>query len=771
MRQSREELDALLQNVKAGVVVHAPDTSIITANQEASRLLGLSLEQMQGRKAVDPGWRFLREDGSQLPPEEYPVNLALSSRKSIANQLGGIRRPDRDAIIWVLVNANVLLDESGDIAKVITSFVDITERRKYQQDLIRERDLSQKYLDTAGVILLALDKNGRIKMINRKGCELLGFQSRAVLGKHWFNNFIPEDLRQETIAMFNEIMAGMIDKFAYVESPVLSASGEIRLISWFNTVLEDSKGNITGTLSSGEDITEKKASQEAINRLAAIVESSQDAITSKDLDGVITSWNRAAETLYGYGAEEAIGQNIEIVFPEGKKDELKMILRMVRQGKSARIHETVRQHKDGSLIDFSLSVSPVFDDQGKVIGAATIAHDIADMIKIREEKEKLGLQLRQAQKMEAIGTLAGGIAHDFNNILAAIMGYSELAQDSLPADSEAAEYIKTVVDSAQRAKELTYQILSFSRQTEHEQVALDLEPIIKEVSKMLRATMPSTIEIKQNVPAGTGEVMADPVQIHQILMNLCTNAAQAMEESGGVLSIALDVVDIDDSIANEYVDLAPGQYQRLSVGDTGVGMDKEVLERIFEPFYTTKEVGKGTGMGLSVVHGIVKNFGGDITVYSEPGQGSTFHVYLPLADGGQNKEPALLIGEVPRGSENILFVDDEPPLVDIGKKTLSRFGYQVQGFTSAQEALEAFKAAPDYFNLLITDYTMPKITGVQLANEILAIKPDLPIIICTGFSERLESTMTQEVKAARLVMKPFMPREIARVVREVLDRK
>ncbi|BEQ15323.1 PAS domain S-box protein [Desulfoferula mesophila] len=661
--------------------------------------------------------------------------------------------------------------ENGAIVRIGGTFQDITAQKSARNQLRLERDLSKKYLDTAGVILLALDKQGRIELINRKGCQLLGCRVEEAVGQDWFTSYIPEDSRQRIRAVHENIMAGMVELHTYEENTVISDSGEQRLIRWFNTVIKDSESNITGTLSSGEDITEYKAAQEAINRLAAIVESSQDAITGKDLQGIITSWNDAAERIYGYTAEEAIGQHISLIVPEDKRGEVEQVLTAVGRGEAIRIHETVRRRKDGSLVDVSLSVSPVRDDQEQLVGAATIAHEITELKWARREKEKLESQLRQAQKMEAIGTLAGGIAHDFNNILAAIMGYSELAQDSLPADSEAAENIKTVIDSAQRAKELTCQILSFSRQTEHEQVALDLEPIIKEILKMLRATIPTTIEIKQNIPVGTGKIMADPVQIHQILLNLCNNAAQAMEETGGVLSVDLDVVDIDELTADGYVGLAPGRYQRLSVGDTGVGMKREVQERIFEPFYTTKDVGKGTGMGLSVVHGIVNDYGGAITVYSEPGEGSTFHVYLPLAEAKPDKEQASSSPpELRRGSESILFVDDEPALVDIGKQTLSRLGYKVQGFTSAQEALEAFQSAPDEFDLLITDFTMSKMNGVQLASEILAIKPDLPIIMCTGFSERLSSVSSQEIGVTRLALKPLMPRDIARIIREVLDK-
>ena len=763
LQKSENRFRTAFESAPEGMALIDEQRRFVSVNKRLCEILGYSKNELLGKSFN----RFTHPDDRQSGRDRWHQIIEKNFDKNRAEKRYIHKNGN---IVWVQISNSAIRDEQGEVEYVLSHIYDITQRKNYQQDLIRERDLSQKYLDTAGVILLALDKQGRIEMINRQGCRVLGCKGEEAIGRDWFANYIPKDSRQRTQTIHANNMASMPELHSYVEGPVVTESGEIRLIRWFNTVIRDPEGNITGTLSSGEDITEYKAAQAAINQLAAIVNSSQDAITGKDLQGIITSWNEAAERIYGYSAEEAIGQHISLLVPEDRRDEMEQVLDAIRQDQPMRIYETMRRRKDGSLVDVSLSVSPVRDNTGQVVGAATIAHDISEIKRASEEKEKLETQLRQSQKMEAIGTLAGGIAHDFNNILAAIMGYSELVLDGLPPDSESAQNLETVITAANRAKDLTYQILSFSRQTEHRKVSLDLEPLIKEILKMLRATLPSTIEIKQNVPAGTGKVMADPVQIHQILMNLCTNAAQAMEESGGVLSIALDVVDFDDLAAKRYLDLAPGQYQRLIVGDTGVGMDKEVLERIFEPFYSTKEVGKGTGMGLSVVHGIVKNYGGEITVYSEPGQGSTFNVHLPLAEGEQKKKPPLSAGELPRGSENILFVDDEPPLVDIGKKTLSRLGYQVQGFTSAQEALEAFKDAPEDFNLLITDYTMPKMTGVQLTNEILAIKPDLPIIMCTGFSERLNSIMAQELGVARLVMKPFMPGEIARVVREVLDK-
>jgi PAS domain S-box-containing protein len=640
--QSRGELEALLQNIQAGVVAYGPDTAIIRCNREASKLLGLSVNHLLGKTSTDPCWNFVDENGRKMPPEEHPVNLVIKSGQGLKDYLLGIRRSDRADIIWVLINANPIHDQSGDLSQVILSFIDMSDHI---------------------------------------------------------------------------------------------------------------------------------AAQQTISSLATIVRSSHDAIISKDLNGIIISWNQAAERTYGYSVQEAVGQNISLIVPEGQREEMESTINAVRRGEAVSIHKTVRQHKDGSLVDVALHTSPVKDNRGRTIGAATIAHVITEIKNARAAKERLEARLRQAQKMEAIGTLAGGIAHDFNNMLAAIMGYSELALGEMPADSEPAEHLNKVMEFIKRAKDLIYQILYFSRQTEQQRSFLDLGVVCKEVFNMLRPILPSTIEIRQNMPVGKGMVNAETVQIQQIIMNLCINASQAMEPSGGVLNINLDSVDIDEPGASKELGLPPGKYQRLIVSDTGIGMTKETLERIFDPFFTTKGIGQGTGMGLSVVHGIVADHGGAIKVYSEPGEGSTFHIYLPeVVDAAEIKEYPSESKEIPRGSESILLVDDERSLVEIGQKALSGLGYKVHGYTSADDALEAFRIGPDDFDLVITDYTMPLMTGVQLAKECLAIKADMPIIMCTGFAERLSCNSQEENGITRLALKPFMLGDMARLIREALNK-
>ena len=394
----------------------------------------------------------------------------------------------------------------------------------------------------------------------------------------------------------------------------------------------------------------------------------------------------------------------------------------------------------------------------------------AERKQAEEENNKLQTQLQQAQKMESIGTLAGGIAHDFNNILFPIIGYAEMALEDISEDSSLRNSINEILHGAKRAGDLVKQILTFSRQADQELKPLRVQLVIKEVLKLIRSSLPSTIKINKYINNNCGLVIADPTQIHQVAMNLITNAYHAMEETGGELEVSLKEVDLDVEDLRDPV-MMPGAYVCLTVADTGPGMDQLVIDRIFDPYFTTKEDGKGTGLGLAVVHGIVKSYKGDIRVYSEPGEGTVFHVYLPEIETQAVTEEIETITPVQKGTERILLVDDEDQIVRMEKKMLERLGYNVTERTGSIEAFEVFRIAPDRFDLVITDMTMPNMTGVQLSRTLMAIRSDIPIIICSGFSEQISSEKAKAWGISGFVMKPVIMRELAKKIRAVLDQE
>ena len=378
-------------------------------------------------------------------------------------------------------------------------------------------------------------------------------------------------------------------------------------------------------------------------------------------------------------------------------------------------------------------------------------------------------QLQQVLKIQAIGTLAGGIAHDFNNILFPIVGYTELTMDEVPEDSVAHKNLQEILKAANRAKDLVKQILTFSRQSDQERKPIKVQHIITEALRLLRASIPASIEIVHAIQDDCGPVMGDATQIHQVIMNLCTNAYQAMQDTGGKLELILTEIDIGYEEMIDKIGMQPGKHLRLLVKDEGCGMEASVLERIFEPYYTTKEQGKGTGLGLSVIHGIVKNHGGDISVKSTPGRGTIFQVYLPLIEDLELASELEPNNGAIRGEERILLVDDEEQIVAMEQQMLENLGYQVTARTDSQEALKVFSEHPQDFDLVITDMTMPYMTGDQLAQKMLDIEPNIPVILCTGFNEVITEEKALAMGIQKFVMKPVVKNDLATTIRSVLD--
>jgi len=515
---------------------------------------------------------------------------------------------------------------------------------------------------------------------------------------------------------------------------------------------------------------ERKKSEEALTRSEAnyrmLVENTRDIIYSYNPDGTVRFITPQIAKL-GYNPEEIVGRKmIDFVHPDDKERILNEFRKFIVTGKS--FPTVCRLIGKKSVIHIEEISEIIKDEKGDIAYITGVIRDITERIKSEEEKSKLEKQLRHSDKIKAIGTLAGGIAHDFNNILVAILGYIEVAMYNIPDDSNLRPYMEQMKKACHRAIKLVKQLLTFSRETEGERNPIQLSSIIKESLKMLRPLIPATIDIKQNLK-NPGIINGDPTHIYQIMMNLCKNAADAMKEKGGVIKVSLKDIDTGSNIEELNQELAPGNYIRLTVSDTGHGIDQSIKERIFEPYFTTKKIGEGSGMGLSIVHGIVKSYGGEITVESETGKGTSFNIFFPKIKSNEHVE-IKGNSKPPGGNENILLVDDEEDMVvRVLKKILEDLGYNVVAKYSGNQAFKVFCEDPEWFDLVITDQTMPKMTGIELSRRLLQVRPDIPIILISGFSQVISSEMIKEIGIKQFITKPFEIQELANIMRKLLD--
>ena len=514
-----------------------------------------------------------------------------------------------------------------------------------------------------------------------------------------------------------------------------------------------------------QDITSRKLAEEALleseERFRELVEMLPEAVFEADVDMNLTFANHRALTLFGYSEQDfKTGLNgFDMLVPKHRESALNRIKRRLR-GEDLLASEYSGLKKDGTTFPILLHAVPILQG-GKIRGVQGVIVDLSEI-------KKLESQLQQAHKMEAIGTLAGGIAHEFNNVLAIIMGNADLAIDDVPDWNPAREYLKEIRNASFRAKEVVRQILSFARKTMAALKPLEVNTIVKESLKLMRASIPAMISIKPKIPPGPKLILGDPTEIHQIVINLCTNAAHAMKTSGGILEVAVSEVTLDDRTASRYEDLSAGDFVKLTVKDSGEGIAPDVLEKVFEPYFTTKEFGQGSGMGLAVVYGIVKKCQGAINISSVVGEGTTVNVLFPKieeeAPAKENKELAL-----PRGNERILLVDDDPSIANMIRQMLERFGYTVTSMTESTTALERFKSDPDDFDLVVTDMSMPKMSGDQLAAELMKIRKNVPILLCTGHSDAVDEKKARQIGIKGFAMKPLDKGKLAKAVRATLD--
>ncbi|MFP4474329.1 MAG: PAS domain S-box protein [Desulfatibacillaceae bacterium] len=651
----------------------------------------------------------------------------------------------------------VLLDEGSDLAEI---------------------------LDTVPDIIYRLDEHGNIRYVN-KAVERYGYTREELVGTNAFSLVHPDE-REDVRFRLNERRTGE-RRTANVAFRVLPrdrdgrapAGGEghgshpVMLLEAEGIYEgEASPENFRGTQGVARDITQmmraEKALRQSEERYRALVENTDIGIALVDTSHRVLMANRAIRKIYRMGDDSPVGGRCHEVF-EGRLEPCDDCPgRTALESGLAATREVWCRRRDGEELFARHKVFCVYDPDGRPAGYTKFVEDLTERVRESEEKARLEQQLQQARKMQAIGTLAGGIAHDFNNILGVIMSYGELCCKSAPQDRELVANLRQILDAAQRAKEMTHQILAFGRQQESERKPVDIPRVVGEATRLIRATMPSNIGIKTRFATESCVVEADPIQLHQVLINLCANAEHALEEHGGTLSISVRKTEVGPFDPLLGAGGEEGTYVELVVRDDGPGMTGEVRERIFEPYYTTKSLGKGTGLGLSVVHGIVESHGGIIHVDSEPGKGAAFHLLLPAVDTAmemvQNDPPP------PRGSgEHLLLVDDDKVLLAANRQMLESLGYRVTVATGAGEALALFEADPGTVDLVITDQTMPEFTGDVLARKLLDLRAGLPVILCTGYTECVSEEDALAMGLAGYVQKPYSMNELARRVHSVLN--
>ncbi|MBN2108115.1 MAG: PAS domain S-box protein [Deltaproteobacteria bacterium] len=599
-------------------------------------------------------------------------------------------------------------------------------------------------------------------MVNRKCAQMYGKPAEQYAGKFCYAEFENAGSTCHECPGAAAMKTGLM---AQVERTAVRMDGS-RLDTNVMAFPVFENGTVKGFIEVSEDITKRKALEEKLGEREAFFRAQFElgniGIAIISVDRVWLRVNRRLCSMLGYTEEEFYEKTWEdMTYPADRAGSREQFDRMIAG--EIDTYELDRRYvrKNGDILWVHLAVA-CFREQDRRV--RFVIASLQDITQRRQMEE----QLRQSQKMEAIGTLAGGIAHDFNNILAAIVGNAELALLELQPEAPAAGNVDQILKASGRARNLVRQILAFSRRQDQERRPVDMCMIVNEAVKLLRALVPTTIDLKTSVPADAHIVEADPTRIHQVIINLCTNAAQAMEAGGGVLEIEVSSMQIDARNQGRYPDIAPGRYVRLKVRDTGPGIDPQCMQRIFDPFFTTKEIGRGTGMGLAVAHGIVKDHGGSITAHSRPGKGATFYVLIPHV-AGEIVEKSEAPPEIQRGGGGtVLLIDDEEMLVDLGTAILKTLGYSVVSSASSPEALKIFTADPQSFDAVITDFTMPYLTGYELAQEFLRIRADIPIILCTGFSSQISEEQAQAAGIRAFVMKPYNMREIAATLQAVL---
>ncbi len=643
-----------------------------------------------------------------------------------------------------------------DGKKLIISIArDMTRQHQVEKKLQLSEERYKNVFEHSGTAMILLDRKGSIIMANKMCEKEAGFTAQQLIGTPWWNYVAPPDLERMKKYFKTRFISPDHVPNRY-ETRLVDAQGQIRYCTINVNIIPSTKQVLVSML----DITTRIQAEEKRRLLAHAIENIEECVFISDEKNRITYVNKNFEKITGYSFKEVRGKTPGILKSWMHEPDFYIRLKShILSGRSWK-GTMINRRKDGSLYEVSASISPMKESNGRVTHFVSVHRDIT-------REREIARRMEQNQRLEAVGTLAGGIAHDFNNLLTPILGYVELSRELTPPGDEIRENLDHIHAAALRAKDLIRQILSFSRQSSHKRAFIDIVPIVKEALKLLRATIPSSIEIVQKIDVRDWMVKIDATEIHQIVMNLCTNARDAISDVG-TITVSLAAIEIGTGSGVGLPELKPGIYLKLTVQDTGCGIDPAIRNKIFEPYFSTKSEFHGTGLGLSILHGIVTGIGGAVTADSIPGQGAEFNVFLPAVKHVDSSREQPL--SAPKGNrEKIMYVDDEPAIAALGKRYLEFLGYSVSEFTDPVKALAVFRSDPTRFDLIVTDMTMPGMTGDTLARELLKLRPDIPVILCTGFSEKIKPASAAELGITTFFYKPVDMKKLATVVHDILS--